>query len=91
MTAAPASAVLSAFASQRRTLVRSIALPPDRIAFQPWSNLPPGSGETAKLCGDFVKPLPGDDAVVPRFCSAPDSYATDRIQVVVSETGYQAG
>jgi hypothetical protein len=39
---------------QRETLV----LLPDRIRFQAWGHLPPGSGEMAKLYGDFDKPGP---------------------------------
>jgi hypothetical protein len=32
--------------------------PYDQIGFQPWGNLPPHSGEMAKLYGDFDKPGP---------------------------------
>jgi hypothetical protein len=67
---------------QRETLV----LPPDQIRFQAWGNLPPASGEMAKLYGDFDEP--GPYLVVmkwnPGWFSAPHSYRTDRIQVVVS-------
>ena len=69
---------------QRETLV----LPPDQIRFQAWGNLPPASGEMAKLYGDFDEP--GPYLVVmkwnPGWFSAPHSYRTDRIQVVVSGT-----
>lgn len=60
----------------------------DDIRFVPWTGLPPGSGEMAKLYGDFDKP--GAYLVLmkwhPGWFSAPHSYATDRIQVVVSGT-----
>ncbi len=32
--------------------------PYDQIAFQPWGNLPPRSGEMAMLYGDFNQPGP---------------------------------
>jgi hypothetical protein len=62
--------------------------PADRIAFQPWDNLPPHSGEMAILYGDFDRPGPYLVMMKwrPGFFSAPHSYATDRIQVVVSGT-----
>jgi hypothetical protein len=58
------------------------------IRFEPWTGLPPGSGEMAKLYGDFNKP--GPYLVLmrwhPGWFSAPHSYATDRIQMVLSGT-----
>lgn len=85
--------LLSAFApsatdaspiEQRETFV----LEADRIDFQPWDNLPLGSGEMAKLYGDFDKPGPYLVMMKwsPGWFSAPHSYRTDRIQVVVSGT-----
>jgi hypothetical protein len=58
------------------------------IHFVPWDKLPPGSGEMAKLYGDFDKPGPYLVLMKwhPGWFSAPHSYATDRIQVVVSGT-----
>lgn len=66
----------------------TFVLPARRIAFRPWGNLPPNSGEMAKLYGDFDKPGPYLVMMKwhPGFFSAPHSYATDRIQVVVSGT-----
>jgi hypothetical protein len=66
----------------------TFVLPADRIVFQSWDNLPPGSGEMAKLYGDFDKPGPYLVMMKwhPGWFSAPHSYATDRIQVVVSGT-----
>ena len=58
------------------------------IKFEPWGNLPPGSGEMAKLYGNFDRP--GAYLVLmkwyPGWFSAPHSYATDRIQMVLSGT-----
>ena len=58
------------------------------IKFQPWTGLPPHSGEMAKLYGDFNKPGPYLVLMrwYPGWFSAPHSYATDRIQVVLSGT-----
>lgn len=62
----------------------------DQIHFESWGKLPPGSGEMAKLYGDFD--TPGPYLVLmrwnPGWFSAPHSYATDRIQMVVSGTWY---
>jgi hypothetical protein len=69
---------------QRETFV----LPSDRIRFRAWDNLPPGSGEMAKLYGDFDKPGPYLVMMKwnPGWFSAPHSYRTDRIQLAVSGT-----
>lgn len=62
--------------------------PYDHMAFEPWGNLPPGSGEMATLYGDLNNP--GPYLVMmrwnPGWFSAPHSYATDRICVVVFGT-----
>jgi hypothetical protein len=66
----------------------TFVLPFDRISFEEWGNLPPESGEMAMLYGDLNKP--GPYLVVmrwnPGWFSAPHTYATDRICVVVSGT-----
>jgi len=66
----------------------TLVLPYDKMAFGPWGNLPPGSGEMAMIYGDFNSP--GPYLVVmrwnPGWFSAPHTYATDRICVVVSGT-----
>jgi len=36
----------------------TFVLPYDKIVFEPWGNLPPGSGQMAMLYGDFNKPGP---------------------------------
>src|SRR5690348_10355479 len=58
------------------------------IKFMPATGLPSASGEMAKLYGDLNEP--GPYLVLmrwnPGWFSAPHSYATDRIQVVVSGT-----
>lgn len=37
---------------------QTFVLPYGQILFQPWGNLPPHSGEMAKLYGDLDKPGP---------------------------------
>lgn len=63
-------------------------LPFDQMPFEPWGNLPPGSGEMAALYGNLNEP--GPYLVVmrwnPGWFSAPHTYATDRICVVVAGT-----
>ena len=58
------------------------------ITFEPWAGLPPGSGEMAKLYGDIDRPGPYLVLMKwnPGWFSAPHSYATDRIQMVMSGT-----
>ncbi|HUN49673.1 MAG TPA: cupin domain-containing protein [Candidatus Sulfotelmatobacter sp.] len=67
---------------------QTFVLQKDEIKFEPWTGLPPHSGEMAKLYGDFNKP--GPYLVLmrwnPGWFSAPHSYATDRIQMVISGT-----
>jgi hypothetical protein len=60
------------------------------ITFEPWGKLPPHSGEMAKLYGDFDKPGPYLVLMKwnPGWFSAPHTYATDRIQVVVFGTWF---
>jgi hypothetical protein len=61
-------------------------LQPNQIVFEPWGNLPPHSGEMAKLYGDFDQSGPYLVMMKwsPGWFSAPHTYATDRIQIVVS-------
>ena len=68
----------------------TFVLPYDKIVFEPWGNLPPGSGEMAMLYGDFNKPCPYLVMMKwnPGWFSAPHTYATDRICVVMSGTWY---
>ena len=65
---------------------QTLVIQPDQISFKAWGNLPPRSGEMAKLYGDFDKP--GPYLVImkwnPGWFSAPHTYATDRIQVIIS-------
>jgi hypothetical protein len=60
------------------------------LDFQSWGNLPPHSGEMAMLHGDFNKPGPYLVMMKwnPGWFSAPHTYATDRIQVVVFGTWF---
>jgi hypothetical protein len=67
---------------------QTFVLPRDDIRFAPWAGLPPGSGEMAKLHGDIDRPGPYLVLMKwnPGWFSAPHSYATDRIQMVMSGT-----
>jgi hypothetical protein len=58
------------------------------IKFVPWQGLPPNSGEMAKLYGDFDHMGPYLVLMKwnPGWFSAPHSYATDRVQMVLSGT-----
>jgi hypothetical protein len=66
----------------------TFVLPYDRMTFESWGNLPPRSGEMAMLYGDLNKP--GPYLVMmrwnPGWFSAPHTYATDRLSVVVFGT-----
>ncbi|MCW2652461.1 MAG: hypothetical protein JWR32_3437 [Mycobacterium sp.] len=66
----------------------TFVLPYEHISFQSWGNLPARSGEMSTLYGDLNKP--GPYLVMmrwhPGWFSAPHTYATDRICVVVFGT-----
>ena len=66
----------------------TFVLPYQKIAFEAWGNLPPNSGQMATLYGDLNRP--GPYLVMMKWnsgwFSAPHSYATDRICVVVFGT-----
>src|ERR1700723_846867 len=81
----PAMLAASAEASERDP-DQTFVLQRGDIGFQPWEGLPSGSGEVATLYGDLNKPGPYLVMMKwnPGWFSAPHSYATDRIQVVVS-------
>jgi hypothetical protein len=68
----------------------TFVLQANQIRFQDWGNLPPHSGEMAKLYGDINKPGPYLVLMKwnPGWFSAPHSYRTDRVCVVVSGTWY---
>jgi hypothetical protein len=61
---------------------------PDAIRFVPWTGAPPHSGEVATLYGSLD--APGPYLVLmkwyPGYMSAPHSYATDRLSLVLSGT-----
>jgi hypothetical protein len=84
MAALAASAAGASPIDPKQTFV----LRQDDIKFVPWNGLPAGSGEMAKLYGDFDQK--GPYLVLmrwhPGWFSAPHSYATDRIQMVLSGT-----
>jgi len=58
------------------------------VQFKPWQGLPAGSGEVAMMYGDLNKPGPYLVLMKwnPSWFSAPHSYRTDRVCVVVSGT-----
>jgi hypothetical protein len=64
-----------------------ITLPKD-IKWKSWSGLPPRIGEMATLAGGLDKPGPYVVLMkwYPGFMSAPHSYATDRMSLVISGT-----
>lgn len=66
----------------------TFVLPYEEITFEDWGNLPPHSGELATLYGDLNKPGPYLVMMKwnPGWFSAPHTYATDRICVVVFGT-----
>ena len=66
----------------------TIVLQHDQIKFAPWYGLPPDSGEMAQLYGNLNKPGPYLVLMKwnPGWFSAPHSYATDRICMVMSGT-----
>lgn len=61
---------------------------PDALKFAPWSGGPAGSGEMAALYGGLDKPGPYLVLMKwhPGYMSAPHTYLTDRLSVVVSGT-----
>ena len=67
---------------------QTFVLQRDDVKFAPWAGLPPGSGEMAELYGDIDRPGPYLVLMKwnPGWFSAPHSYATDRIQMVMSGT-----
>jgi len=67
---------------------QTFVVQPNEIQFKPWQGLPAGSGEMAMMYGDLNKPGPYLVLMKwnPSWFSAPHSYRTDRICVVVSGT-----
>jgi hypothetical protein len=61
---------------------------PESIKWSSWSALPPRSGEMARLYGDLDKPGPYLVLMKwhPGYMSAPHTYATDRLSLVLSGT-----
>ena len=61
---------------------------PNEISWVAWSGLPPHSGEMATLYGGLDKPGPYLVLMkwYPGYMSAPHSYATDRLSLVLSGT-----
>jgi hypothetical protein len=67
---------------------QTFVLQRDQIKFAPWTGVPSDSGEMASLYGDLNKPGPYLVLMKwnPGWFSAPHSYATDRICMVISAT-----
>jgi hypothetical protein len=61
---------------------------PDAVKWSAWSDGPPNSGEVATLYGGLSKPGPYLVLMKwnPGYMSAPHSYATDRLSLVLSGT-----
>src|SRR5882724_6212303 len=61
---------------------------PDQIKWTPWTGGPPHSGEMATLSGGLNRPGPYVVLMkwYPGYFSAPHSYATDRLSLVLSGT-----
>jgi hypothetical protein len=66
----------------------TIITPHDSINFVPWANAPRNSGAVATLYGGLDKPGPYLVLMkwYPGYMSAPHSYATDRLSLVLSGT-----
>jgi len=66
----------------------TIVILPEDMKWIAWSGLPEHSGEMATLCGGLDKPGPYVVLMkwYPGYMSAPHSYATDRLCVVMSGT-----
>jgi hypothetical protein len=66
----------------------TFVLPYDKISFEAWGHLPPNSGQMAILYGGLNRPGPYLVMMKwnPGWFSAPHSYATDRVCVVVFGT-----
>ena len=62
--------------------------PPGSIEWQPWSGAPAHSGEMARLYGDLNESGPYLVLMkwYPGYMSAPHTYATDRLSLVLSGT-----
>jgi hypothetical protein len=79
---------LSAGSAKAINPSETLVMPPDQIKWAAWTGGPPHSAEMATLFGGLDKP--GEYVVLmkwyPGFMSAPHSYATDRLCLVLSGT-----
>jgi hypothetical protein len=84
----PLAASSRAAKASRLDPAETIVTLPDAIKFVAWSGAPPHSGEMATLYGGLD--TPGPYLVLmkwyPGYMSAPHSYATDRLSLVLSGT-----
>jgi hypothetical protein len=84
----PLTASSGAAKASRLNPDETIVTLPDAIRFVAWSGAPPHSGEMAALYGGLDKPGPYLVLMkwYPGYMSAPHSYATDRLSLVLSGT-----
>jgi hypothetical protein len=84
----PLAASSGAAKASRLNPDETIVTRPDAIRFVAWSGAPPHSGEMAPLYGGLDKPGPYLVLMkwYPGYMSAPHSYATDRLSLVLSGT-----
>jgi hypothetical protein len=86
--ALPLAASTRAAKASKLSPAETIITLPDAIKFVPWSGASPHSGEMATLYGGLD--TPGPYLVLmkwyPGYMSAPHSYATDRLSLVLSGT-----
>ena len=84
----PLAASSSAAKASKLDPAETIIALPDAIRFIPWSGAPAQSGAVATLYGGLDKPGPYLVLMkwYPGYMSAPHSYATDRLSLVLSGT-----
>src|SRR5262249_56108664 len=82
----PLAASSRAAKASRLNPDETIVTRPDAIRFVAWSGAPPHSGDMAPLYGGLDKPGPYLVLMkwYPGYMSAPHSYATDRLSLVLS-------
>src|SRR5260370_1278427 len=89
----PLAASSSAAKASKLDPAETIIALPDAIRFIPWSGAPAQSGAVATLYGGLDNPGPYLVHMkwYPGYMSAPHSYATDRLSLVLSATWWGNG
>jgi hypothetical protein len=84
----PLAASCTAALASKLDPAETVITLPDQIKFVPWSGAPARSGEMATLYGGLDNPGPYLVLMkwYPGYMSAPHSYATDRLSLVLSGT-----